>query len=74
MGEVSRWTRIAQELGEELHHRRQASKASKVIPFGEERVAPSVLRQRLIESEAMRRQMLTEPGGREKLLRLFKEG
>ena len=60
MGEVSRWTRIAQELGEELHHRVQASKASKAIPFGEERVAPAVLRTRLLESESLRRQMLVE--------------
>ena len=71
MAEHSIWTDISLELGEELAALRKQK--SKAVPFGEERVTPSVLRKRLMESESLRRKVLAEPGGREKILRLLRD-
>ena len=72
MPERNIWTQAAVEVGQELAAARRRAAHSKVIPFGEERLSAEALRKRLQEDQQFRREFLSEPGGRDKMLRLFK--
>lgn len=70
--------RVSIEVAEEIRHRKQqVAKERPPVPFGMERVGAEQLRQRLRDltpqGEEMRREMLQAPGGRERILALFRK-
>ena len=72
MPEQNPFTEAALEVGRGLAARRKEAFEAKVIPFGEQKVTPQQLWERLQRDDTLMQQTIAQPGGSTKVLELWR--